>query len=68
MISKYFICILYLIIFLILKKNTLVLAFQANLYAILITKILGIKIITRSNASSEGWSKILLKEKFIKYF
>ena len=65
---KYFICILYLIMFLIVNKNTLIFAFQANLYATLIAKIFGKKIITRSNASSEGWSKNVLKKLIYKVF
>ena len=65
---KYFICILYLIMFLIFNKNTLIFAFQANLYATLIAKIFGKKIITRSNASSEGSSKNVLKKLIYKVF
>ena len=65
---KYFICILYLIMFLIVNKNTLIFALQANLYATLIAKIFGKKIITRSNASSEGWSKNVLKKLIYKVF
>jgi len=65
---KYFICILYLIMFLIVNKNTLIFTFQANLYATLIAKIFGKKIITRSNASSEGWSKNVLKKLIYKVF
>ena len=40
-----------------------VLSFKGNLYCCLICKILGIKVILRSNASITGWSK-----GFIKYF
>ena len=65
---KYFICILYLIMFLIINKNTLIFALQANLYATIIAKIFGKKIITRSNASSEGWSKNVLKKLIYKVF
>ena len=65
---KYFICILYLIMFLIVNKNTLIFAFQANIYATIIAKIFGKKIITRSNASSEGWSKNVLKKLIYKVF
>ena len=65
---KYFICILHLIMFLIVNKNTLIFALQANLYATLIAKIFGKKIITRSNASSEGWSKNVLKKLIYKVF
>lgn len=66
--SKYFICIVYLINFLLFNKNTLVFAFQANLYAILISKIFGKKIITRSNSSSEGWSQNFIKKLIYKIF
>jgi glycosyltransferase involved in cell wall biosynthesis len=65
---KYFICTLYLMIFLIFNKNTLVFAFQANLYAILISKIFRKKVITRSNASSVGWSKNIFKKFIYKVF
>ncbi len=65
---KYFICVLYLIEFLISNKKTLIFSFQANLYAILIAKIFKKKIITRSNASSEGWSKNFVKRFIYKIF
>lgn len=65
---KYVICCLYLFIFLFNNKNTLVFAFQANLYAILITKIFSKKIITRSNSSSTGWSKNFFKNLIYKVF
>ena len=58
---KYFFSIFYLIKFLVFNKNTLIFSFQANSYASLIAKIFRIKIITRSNSSSEGWSKNGLK-------
>ncbi len=66
--SKYFICIIYLIKFLIFNRNTLVFSFQANLYAILISKIFCQKIITRSNSSSEGWSQNFIKKFIYKIF
>jgi glycosyltransferase involved in cell wall biosynthesis len=65
---KYLICLIYLFFFLLQNKNTLILSFQANAYASLLAKILGIKIITRSNASSEGWSKSILKKILYKIF
>ncbi len=58
---KYLISIFYLIKFLLSFRQTLVFSFQANLYAAIITKIFKCKIITRSNSSSEGWSKNKLK-------
>lgn len=39
------------------KEKTIVLSFQANVYCIIICKIFGSIIITRSNASIHGWSK-----------
>ena len=58
---KYFICLFYLIKFLITNKHALVFAFQANGYASVISKIFRTTIITRSNSSSDGWSKNILK-------
>jgi glycosyltransferase involved in cell wall biosynthesis len=58
---KYFICLAILIKFLINNKNSIVLSFQANLYCILICKLLSIKIIVRSNSAPEGWSKNIVK-------
>ncbi len=61
---KYFVCLFLLFINLIKKnKNTLVFAFQANIYAILVAKILNAKIVTRSNSSPQGWSKNYFKKK-----
>lgn len=37
------------------ERNVIVLSFQANLFAILITKFFNIKIITRLNSSPSGW-------------
>ena len=65
---KYFICLIYLTLFLIRNKFTLVFAFQANIYASLITKIFCKNIITRSNSSSEGWSKSYFRKALYKSF
>ena len=59
---KYFICSLYLFRFLVSNKNVLIFSFQANAYAIILAKLFRIKIITRSNSSSEGWSKSFIKK------
>jgi glycosyltransferase involved in cell wall biosynthesis len=59
--KKYFYCLLLLLKFLI-KNNYTVLSFQANIYAILIAKILNKKIIIRSNSSPSGWSQNLVKK------
>ncbi len=58
---KYIISIFLLIKILLTNKNSAVFSFQANLYAILICKLLNVKIISRSNSSPSGWSKNLVK-------
>ena len=66
---KYIICLSILFKRLLLKKDkTLVFAFQANIYAIIISKILNTKVITRSNTSILGWSKNFIKIFFYKLF
>jgi glycosyltransferase involved in cell wall biosynthesis len=50
------------------KKKVIVLTFQANLYSAIICKILGIKIIIRSNSSPTGWSNNIFKKFFYKIF
>ena len=66
---KYIVCLLILFKNLLFKKDkTLVFAFQANIYTIIISKIFNTKIITRSNTSPSGWSKNIIKLFFYKYF
>lgn len=60
-IFKYFICLLLLLKTIINNKNVLVLSFQANLYAILITKFFFRKIIIRANSSPSGWTNNYFK-------
>ena len=60
--SKYFICLILLFKLLIKNKNSVVFAFQANLYTIIICKLLSIKVIVRSNSAPEGWSKNFIKK------
>jgi glycosyltransferase involved in cell wall biosynthesis len=59
---KYFYCLIILFIFLLKNKNTVVFSFQANIYCILLCKILKIKIISRSNSSPSGWSHNFIKK------
>ena len=54
---KYILCLLTLINVVIFDRNYLILSFQANIYTLIISKIFNIKVITRSNSSSAGWSK-----------
>ena len=66
---KYAICLLLLFLNLIKrKKKPLVFAFQANMYAVIIAKILNIKIITRSNSAPSGWSQNFIKNSIYKFF
>ena len=61
---KYLICIFFLFINLFKKgSNKLVFAFQANIYAILISKILFTKVIVRANSAPSGWSHNIIKKK-----
>lgn len=59
---KYFICILLLINFLIRNHSSVIFSFQANIYAIIISKLFNVKIISRSNSAPIGWSKNFLKK------
>ena len=62
---KYIICLFLLFTNLFFKKrNIVVFSFQANIYAILVSRLLNTKIIIRSNTSPQGWSHNYLK-KFI---
>jgi len=64
---KYFICIFLLIKIILKDRNVLIFTFQANLYAILISKLFGIKVISRSNSSPSGWSKNFIKKYIYKF-
>ena len=66
---KYIICLLILFLTLIKRKEkTLVFAFQANIYAVILAKILNVKIITRSNSAPSGWSQNAIKNFIYKFF
>lgn len=68
-IVKYLICSIILFFTLLLKRNKpLIFAFQANIFAIIIAKILNTKVITRSNSAPSGWSKKILKKCIYKFF
>lgn len=59
--KKYFYCLFLLFKFL-ANNNFTVLSFQANLYAIIVAKLLYKKIIIRSNSSPSGWSQNPIKK------
>ena len=52
---KYLISLYELFKYLLKNKNSMVISFQANIYCIILCKLLNIKIIVRSNSSPEGW-------------
>jgi len=62
----YLYCLFALYIFLIKNKNSIVFCFQANVYCILLCKMLNIKVIVRSNTSPYGWKHNFLKKFFYK--
>lgn len=66
--TKYFVCLFLLLKEILNNKNVLVFAFQANIYCILICKLLKVKVITRSNSAPAGWSKNYFKKLIFKYF
>jgi len=43
-------------------RNLLVFTFQANLYCVIVCKLFGISIITRSNTAPDGWSNNKIKK------
>ena len=65
---KKFLVGLFLLFLEILKdRNVLVFSFQGNVYSTLLCKLLGIKIIVRSNSAPDGWSQNKLKNLVFKY-
>jgi glycosyltransferase involved in cell wall biosynthesis len=65
---KYLICSFLLIKFLMTNNNNLILSFQGNLIAILISKIFKSKILIRLNSAPSGWSNNILKKNIFKIF
>ena len=65
---KYFFCLTVLIKILLLRKNNLVLSFQANIFAIITATFFKTPIISRSNSSSTGWSNNKIKQKIFKFY
>ena len=48
-------------------RNTLVFSFQGNVYCTLLCKLLGIKVIVRSNSAPDGWSQNRFKNLIFKF-
>ena len=63
---NYVVCLLILIREILTEKKPLVFAFQANVYCIILCKILNVKIVTRSNSSPSGWTQNNLKNYIFK--
>lgn len=62
---KYYKC-LKILIYEVLKKKSLVFAFQANIYCCFLSLIFNFDLITRSNSSPTGWSKNFFKNLIFK--
>jgi len=58
---KFFISLYLLLKIILSNKEIIVFAFQANLYCILLCKLLKIRVIIRSNSAPDGWSKNYFK-------
>ena len=65
---KYFICLINLAKLILTNKNVSVFSFQANIYALILCKLLNVKIIVRSNSSPIGWSKSIIKSFIFRIF
>ena len=65
---KYIICLWLLFKEFLSKKNILVFSFQANIYCLILSKILNFDIIIRSNSSPSGWSNNYIKNFIFKFF
>ena len=59
--KKFFISLIILSIEIFKNRNSIVFCFQGNIYCTLLCKLLGIKIIVRSNTAPEGWSQNIIK-------
>tara|TARA_B100001175_G_scaffold315737_1_gene327959 strand:- start:993 stop:2096 length:1104 start_codon:yes stop_codon:yes gene_type:complete len=65
---KYFVCLWLLFKQFLSKKNILIFSFQANIYCLILSKILNFDIIIRSNSSPSGWSNSYIKNFIFKFF
>ena len=63
---KYLVAIFLLIGEILKNRNTIIFAFQANVYCILICKLFSIKVIARSNTAPIGWSRNIIKRYIFK--
>ena len=66
--KKYFFCLLLLTKEILKNKTKHVFSFQANIYCIIICKLLGAKVIVRMNTSPQGWDHSKFKNIIYNYF
>lgn len=64
---KYFFCLILLFLEYCRNRQIVVFSFQANIYAVILCKLLRIKIITRSNTSPKGWLQSAVKKNIFKF-
>ena len=65
---KYLICLLILSREILHNKKASVFSFQANIYCLILSKILRFKVIIRSNSAPQGWTKNFAKKIIFKVF
>ena len=65
--KKFFVGLFILFLEILKDRNVLVFSFQGNIYCTLLCKILGIKVIVRSNSAPDGWSQNKFKYLIFKY-
>ena len=65
--KKFLMGLLLLFLEILKDRNVLVFSFQGNVYCTLLCKLLGIKIIVRSNSAPDGWSQNKFKNLVFKY-
>ncbi len=65
---KYFACLYLLVKEYFINKNILVFAFQANIYCLILSKILCFDVVVRSNSAPTGWSNDFFKNLIFKFF
>ena len=65
--KKFFVGLFLLFIEILKDRSLVVFSFQGNVYCTLLCKLLGIKIIVRSNSAPDGWSQNKFKYLVFKY-
>ena len=65
--KKFFVGLFLLFLEILKNRNVLVFSFQGNVYCTLLCKLLGIRVIVRSNSAPNGWSQNKFKYFVFKY-